>query len=357
MHRNRRYTICTAATMLAGTTLPNAWAEPAETAEAIGLPPDLMNNVLVRIKLDDSSVCGFIANMGGSTYALTNTNLIAGHHRFTVATLGGVELRPTKIELSTTRDIARIRVDSGSGLDIATHVADGDSVVLVDFAKPGTTFSARGGTVENTNDERFDTTAKFGKEHCGSPVVNAGTQVCGIASNIDYYKAKGNSWEGTERHFNYRIDGSQWFAPNWKQYDTQFGRPLRDADEFRRIIYGLAAGWMENLKSKIETKEDVGLEVHRWIKQHNSMVTNLGNKRKSAKGGGDPLAPIRKDFSDSCNALAGICSSKAKTLAFVSEQKNASPFTRNQFKMRSRELMQFVKFVHAFEKEKEYYRW
>jgi len=357
MHSSRRYFTCAATALLAGASAPRVWAEPGAAGASPVLPKDLMEGSLVRINLDNSSACGFVAKMDGATYVLTNTRLISGHSRFTISTLAGAELRPTGIELSTTRDIARIRVGSGSGLDIAANVADGDSVVLVDFAKPGTTFSARGGTVENTNDERFDITATFGKEHGGSPVVNTATKVCGIAANIDYFKAEGNSWVSTERHVNYRIAGTSWFAPNWRQYDKQFGRPLRDADEFRQIIYGLANQWMGDLKSPIETDADVDLDVQRWIKQHNGMVTNLGKKRKRNKGGGDPLAPIRKDFSDSCNALVDICTSKAKTLAFFGEQANASPFTVNQFKMRARELVQFAKFVRAFEKKNEYYRW
>ncbi|VGO16582.1 hypothetical protein PDESU_05173 [Pontiella desulfatans] len=358
MQLTRRQSTHALATLLAGSSAAKVLAKPAatETMVSFGLAPDLMNNVLVRIQLENSEVCGFIATMDGNHYVLTNTKLISGHDRFTLATLSGTELRPSRIELSTTRDLARIQVQSDKGLDIAAGVPNGTSVVLADFSSPGRNFAELGGTIENANEERFDVSAGLGPEHCGCPILTADAKVCGLVSNIDYYKDKGTSWGNTARLFSYRIEDSAWFAPNWKQYDKQFGRPLRDADEFREMIYGLATEWMGNLKSEIETDQDVGLDVQRWIKQHNGMVSNLGQKR-SKKGGSDPRAAFQKDFSDSCKALVDICSSKANTLSFVAEQKNASPFSSNQFKWRARELMQFVKFIKAFEEKNENYRW
>jgi hypothetical protein len=345
--------------MLACSSGLTALAKPAE-AEAMvasfGFDPDLMNNLLVRIQLEKDSVCGFIAKMDGKFHVLTNTQLISGHNRFTLSTLSGTALRPSRIELSTTRDIARIQIESEKGLGIASNVVDETTVSLVDFSSSGSSFSEIGGMVQSANKERFDISIPFSAKHCGSPVLNADMQVCGITSNIDYYKSTGATWGSTARHFVYKIEGTSWFSPNWKQYDKFFGKPLREADTFREQIYALAVAWMKNLKSRIETDEDVGLDVERWIKQHNGMVSNLGRKR-SSKGGSNPTKGFQKDFSDSCNALVDICSSKAKTLTFVSEQKNATPYIGNQFKWRARELMQFIKFVRAFEKSKDNYRW
>ncbi|WP_372809231.1 trypsin-like peptidase domain-containing protein [Pontiella sp.] len=346
-------------TLLAGASGLNAFASPADGGKgsSFGFDEEQMKNVLVNIDLEEGTVCGFIANMDGKPYVLTNTQLISGHHRFTLSTLSGTMLRPTRIELSATRDLARIQVESDAGLKLAAAVSDDTEVMLAGFTSSQSSYSETGGIVQNANEERFDITADFGKENCGSPILTAKMEVCGIASNIDYYTNSGISWGPATRNFIYRIEGDSWFSPNWKQYDTLFGKPLRDADSFRQQVYGLASNWMKNLKSRIETEEDVPLEVERWIKQHNGMVGNLEDKRGSKKKGTDPNKSFQKDFSDSCNALVDMCEAKARSLTFVAEQKNATPFTSNQFLWRSRELLLFVRVVRAFEESKSNMIW
>jgi len=336
----------------------STFATPEEAASmtSFGFDPDLLSSMLVRIQLEKTSVCGFIADIQGKKYVLTSTQLISGHNRFTLSTLSGIALRPSRIELSTTRDIARIQIESDAGLNLGSGIADDDQVVLADFAAPGSFFSEIGAAVQNASEERFDLTTPIKVEHCGSPVLNADMQVCGLPSKIDYFKSKNREWYSATRLFIYRIEGTSWFSPNWKQYDKSFGKPLRAADNFREQIYRLAGGWMKNLKSKIETEENVSLDVDRWIKQHNGMVSNLSKKRNT-KGSSDPKKAFRKDFSDSCNALGNICSAKAKNLQCISEQKGTTPFLKNQFLWRSRELLQFVKFVQAFEESNRHYNW
>jgi hypothetical protein len=328
----------------------------AEPNTTFGFDEDTLKNILVRIQLDDAAACGFIVNMEGKRYVMTCIQLISGHHRFSLTTEAGTPLKPMRIELSTDRDIVRIQVESDHGLDLAPGISDGEAVTLMDFPSTSTTHARLGGTTLNVKEERFDISATFGPEQCGSPILNANMQVCGIASDIDYFKNMGGSWERTARYFAYAVGGTSWFAPNWKQYDITYGRPLRDVDAFRRTVYGLASGWMKNLKSKIETDEDVGLELERWIKQHNGMVSKFSER--PSKGGKDDLNKfIQKDFNDSCNTLVDICSNKSRTIGFISEQKNISPFLSNQFRWRSLELKQFVAFIEAFEKSKESARW
>jgi hypothetical protein len=355
MNSTRRQAIRTQAsilTLLAGASGLKAFASPTDPGKGISFDEEQMKNLLVNIDLDEGSVCGFLANMDGNQYVLTNTQLISGHPRFTLSTLSGTMLRPSKIELSATRDLARIQVESDAGLNLATAVPDDTEIVLAGFNSSQSSYSEMGGIVQNATEERFDITSAFGKENCGSPVLTAKMEACGIASNIDYYTNTGLSWGPASRTFIYRIEGDSWFAPNWKQYDTLFGKPLRSADSFRQQVYGLAGNWMKNLKSRIETEEDLPLEVQRWIKQHNGMVSNLEDKRSSSKKGSDPNKSFRKDFSDSCSALVAMCEAKAKTLAFVAEQKNTTPFTSNEFMWRSRELMLFVRVIRAFEESK-----
>jgi hypothetical protein len=362
MKNSRRQAIKTQTalfTLMLSSAGPRTFGIPqdADSAKASGLDPERLQNTLVHVKLGSKTVCGFIAELDGKQYALTNTQHISGYSRFTLTTLAGQELRPTKIELSTTRDIARILIDSGQGLALSPAAEDDTPVVLPDFANGNSTAKEIDGVVKLASEERFDISAAFGREQCGSPILTADAEVCGIACYIDYYKIIDKQWASTTLHFASRIEGTDWFSPNWRKYDELYGKPLQEADAFRERIYRLANDWMDNLKAKIETDEDVSLDIQRWIRQHNSMVTNLGNKRGKKKGGGDPYASFRKDFSDSCSALIDICSAKAKTIAFLAEQKNTTPFLKNQFLRRSRELQLFVKFIRAFEELNANYRW
>ncbi len=103
--------------------------------------------------------------MDGKQYALTNTQLTSGHNRFTLTTVTGTPLRPTGIQLSTTKDIAR----SEHALNLAPSVANEELMTLVDYDGSTTKLIS---TVQNVSSGRFDISTLFSVENNGSPLLN-----------------------------------------------------------------------------------------------------------------------------------------------------------------------------------------
>ena len=195
MKNTRRETMKSQAVLLAillSSTGKNLQAQTTEdiVPTSFNLDPDLMNNTLVHIKLENTSVCGFLATMADKNYVLTNLQLILGHEHFTLTTLSGTTLLPISLELSTTRDIVRIHVETEKGLNLGSGVTNETPLVLADFSNLDGSVSELSGSVLNASEERFDLSTLFEIKHSGSPVLDANSNVCGITSHIDYYKVK-----------------------------------------------------------------------------------------------------------------------------------------------------------------------
>lgn len=317
----------------------------------------LSADVLVHVQAGDKNVCGFLANIDGKSYVVTNTSLVSGHDHLEFTTLSGTSLKPLKIELSMSRNIARFLVDAPSALATTSEVTEGQGISIVDYAGGGSAFFMMSGSVGKLYPGRFRPEALYEKKHCGSPVLK-GDKVCGIANVIDFYKLSGGAWGSSAMRTVYQLAGDKWFSPRWKQYNASHGKALRQIDEFREDVYTLTKTWVDHPKDKLEIEPGMGLDVQRWIKQHNGMVTQVERARSGGnKQGGDKFAAARKDFHDSCKALVAISSSKAKNLEFVSKDDKITPFLKNEFMWRSRELYKFAAYIRGYEKSMERYNW
>lgn len=313
-----------------------------------------LNDSLVRISGDATIGIGFIVNMDGHQYVVTNANVVSGHNKLSFKTLAGKPVQPKKIELSATRDLARFMVSDQKALELQP-VAENDSVAVLEYDR-SSKIKQHSGHCGGVGKDMIEVTALFDPQSNGSPLLNGELQVCGAANFMTYFKMQANNWEGTARRFAYRLDDAHWYAPNWKSYNKTYGKSLREVDEFRAALYEISNDWMHNPKRKIETDASLGLDFDRWVKQHNNMVSDLG-KKVSKNDGGAANRSMVKRFEVCCQALIKICESKAKNLTFLCEDKKITPYLKIQFTWRALELKKFCRNIEAHQKAHSKDRW
>ncbi len=314
-------------------------------------------DVLVRIDLGGKSIGGFVAELEGKTYVFTNAQLISGHDRFTISTLSGESVQLKKIELSATRDLARFLVDKRPSMAIDSAVTAGESISVYDYTTPGSVH-ALPGRVGKVYDGRFQVESGFSENHYGSPVTKENGSVCGIATLANFYMYASDDWNSSTIRTVYQLEGDTWYSPRWKKYNSTYGKTLRETDEFRSDIYEMAKQWMADPQQRQETKEDIkyGLDVERWLKQCNGLVTAIEDAASDVKNN-DRYRSVRKDFSDCCTALVDTCQHKARNLTFLAKDPKISPFLKKEFFWRAKELNTFTSYIRFHEKQTLDRRW
>lgn len=341
---SRRHFLGNNTILLAGLAGPLAVRAQDGTASI-----DSIKNSLVRISDEGLVGQGFILEMEDVSYIVTNASIISGHDRFEFQNLNGKSIRPLSIEISATRDLARFKVSGEPGLKLVSDLPENANVSVIEFGSSSNVCS-HSGAITGGSKDMIELSAAVGEECRGSPMLTGDMAAGGVATHLIYFKPNGEGWSGTPRHFAYRLDDASWYAPNWKAYNRTYGKNLRDIDEFRTILYQIADQWLRNPKKAIETDADLGLEFDRWLKQHNGMVTDLSGK--VAKGGRDAAnASAKKDFEDSCQMLYDLCDSKAKSLEFICNDRNITPYLQMQFKWRSLELLKFCHHIDEHRKK------
>lgn len=308
-------------------------------------------DMLVRIDLGGKVVSGFVAELKGKTYVFTNAQLISGHDRFTITTLSGESVQLKKIELSATRDLARFLVDKRPSMEIDSAVTAGESISVYDYTMPGSVHSLPG-RVAKVHEGRFQAESGFSVNHYGSPVTKENGSVCGIATLANFYMYSSDDWKSATIRTVYQLEGDTWYSPRWKKYNSTYGKTLRVTDDFRNDIYDMAKQWMADPQQHHEASEgiDYGLDVERWLKQCNGLVTAIEDATK-AKKNNDRYRSVRKDFSDCCTALVDICHNKARNLDFLAKDQKISPFLKKEFFWRAKELNTFASYIR-FQEEK-----
>jgi S1-C subfamily serine protease len=325
--------------------LPRRREDSSKTEKKPEFGFDEIKDFLVIVNCGDTVGSGFIADINGVRYIVTNQHVINGHETVTFTTAAGKVLRPKKVELSRNRDIARLQVSEPSGLKIASNIKMNDSVIVMGNSQGAGVITELKGVINGIGSDRIEVTAEFVQGNSGSPILNQDMEVCGIATYVQFYKEtkvdKGTRWEGMARRFAFRVENVSWAPVSWKTYNQTYGKNLLESDNFRYSLYEFINDWMENPDNKIIIS-DSSIELQRWAKQHNIMTSRISRQRSKGSATAHELKnanqTISKDLLDSTNALMTICEDKARYLRFMAEQSKTTKYLKTEFETRAEEL-------------------
>lgn len=294
---------------------------------------------LVVIEHNTAVGSGFVAKMNDQYYIFTNQHVIMGGEQIKFVTTSGVLLKPKKVELSATRDIARLLLDHTDGLEISDHLSAKIPVGVFGNSDGGGVATALYGTVTSISHDVIEVSADFVSGNSGSPVLNLDKEVIGIASYVQFStdkKSKDKDQPETiVRRYCYRLSDTHWWPINWKEYNKKYGTSYLQNNALIDEIFAVAEQWYEHPFRKLSDQDlpDPGLK--KWVKNHNHMINRI--ERMNEKGRATPHQlnninkQIRKDLIDSAGAFAEVCESRARQMRFFSKQKDLTEFLREEF--------------------------
>ena len=203
---------------------------------------------------------GFLCNMDGHTYAITNAHVLSDKIGVKLTSLSGTTFMAGASAVAVGHDIVKMEVAATpkafeiiSNLD--TNVKIGDAVIVLGNAEGGGVVRPTEGKIVGIGPDLVEVDAPFVKGNSGSPIIHTATgKVVGIATYLIERKVtpgeNGGVTLGTRR-FGYRLDNIQsWEAINWQIF-------FAEAAEVAQI---------ENLSEDfIKMSEDVNSGEHRFV--------------------------------------------------------------------------------------------
>ncbi|MCF7817743.1 MAG: serine protease [Kiritimatiellales bacterium] len=311
---------------------------------------------LVIIEHELGSGSGFLAKMDDKYYIITNQHVILGADQISFKTATGEQLRPIKVELSTTRDIVRLELATESGFALSESIEMGIPIGVFGNSDGGAVATELYGKTSGVGGDVIEVSADFVAGNSGSPVLNLDQQVIGIASYVKFSRKskmkEGTKFENKTRRFCYRLTGTQWQTVDWKLYNKKYGKLYRANEQLVDSIFEIIGQWYENPFKKVTVENHPDQELCRWSDAHNLMVNRI--TRLSDKGRASPHElnntnqQIRKDIGDSAGALSAVCTGRARQISLLASQRELTEFMRKEFESNASSLEYAAKAIDRF---------
>jgi hypothetical protein len=274
-----------------------------------------------------SAGSGFIAKMDGKSYLFTNQHVIFGTDRISFKTIEGKTLKPRGVELSQSRDIARLLLaDDVEGFEISEKVLMDAPIAIFGNSEGGGVATELYGKTTGIGADLVEVSAEFVSGNSGSPVLDRDQKVIGIASYVRFASTsritKGTRFENKTRRFCYRISGNEWVKVNWKSYNEKYGKAYVANEQFVNGVIHIFEQWGEDVKGTIELSASSSRRLENWVQSHNALIAakNRQGSRRSFLG----------KYVKSTKSLSHICTTKANQIRLFSKDRNLTDFLRNE---------------------------
>lgn len=285
-----------------------------------------IRNYLVIIEHENGMGSGFVAKMGEHYYIFTNQHVLFGAKKISFTSISGEKLRPKKVELSATRDIARLLLDTDEGLAVSDHIEMDAAIGVFGNSDGAGVATELYGKVNGIGGELLEVSADFVSGNSGSPVLNLDQEVIGIASYVSFsgnsLTKKGTKFENKTRRFCYRITGSRWIAVNWGKYNTKYGVPYSENEQLLRCLKTIYDEWDGEISDRVHLETGSDRRILSWSQAHNEITTKYRGQGK-----------FRSECSKSFANLGSLCKSESTvTKHFLSsEEKYLTDFLSDGF--------------------------
>lgn len=223
---------------------------------------------------NNGSGTGFLTEMRGSLFVVTNLHVLSGNDTFTVKTLSGKRLAPAGMFGAVGQDVAilRIRDDSAQpdGLDyqpdIHQFVNAGDEILVLGNSQGRGTVLETPGKVLGIGPEKLEIDNPIYPGNSGSPILHKPTgRVIGVVSYAEKISERDFVSEASRkddrsavksdvRYFGYRLDSVEsWERIDWNRFRTE-GKQLqsfhRDSLALVSFFFDDEGGHEENPRLK-----------------------------------------------------------------------------------------------------------
>jgi hypothetical protein len=193
-----------------------------------GLVKDYRNS-LVLITGATGAGSGFVANLGGTNYLVTNAHVAAEARGASLKSLDGTGLQAGPASVAVGHDIFRIQLAPGGKPFEVLPQADenasiGDEVVVLGNAEGAGVVNTIRGKIVGLGPNLVEVDAPFVPGNSGSPIIHLKTgKVVGVATYLMIKKydaaTKQAFREPVVRRFGYRLDSVKvWQPVDWREF-------------------------------------------------------------------------------------------------------------------------------------------
>ena len=228
---------------------PGAVATPAPVATPGAVAVDIQAEASDIVKTNRDNLVfvtgsagagsGFIANMDGATYLMTNAHVSAGISAADFKTLKGATIKGGAAAVAVGHDIFRMAMPAGGKAfevmqAVDENAAIGDDVVVLGNAEGSGVINTIMGKIVGIGPNLVEIDAQFVPGNSGSPIVHLKTgKVIGVATYLVIKKYDAATREKMAapvvRRFGYRLDSIKtWQAVDWRLF-------YAEADAMERI--------------------------------------------------------------------------------------------------------------------------
>lgn len=186
---------------------------------------DKVKNKLVVVQCEDSSGSGFVCDMDGKRYMVTNKHVIEGQARVVAIFSNGKELKLGKLEIAENADLVRFAVPTNQPALFVRELEPkmNESIFVFGNSDGGSVLTSLDGKVVGVGADKIEVTAKFVHGNSGSAVLDENGDVLGVATyaikNSDPKDwVKKDSRFGDVRRFALRIRNIKWVKTDLKAF-------------------------------------------------------------------------------------------------------------------------------------------
>lgn len=188
-------------------------------------------DAIVVITGDKSKGTGFIAEMRGQHFVVTNLHVLAGNKSISLRTANGMEMQPQAMFAAHRQDIALLKIDPApDALTIQENLTDeisvGMTVVCPGNSGGGEVVTDTKGKVRGIGPDLVEVDARFVRGNSGGPIIAVDTGnvigVCTYVVTLDLDELSERAGKADTRWFGYRIDSiTDWEQVNWMEFYRQ----------------------------------------------------------------------------------------------------------------------------------------
>ena len=203
--------------------------EQATPAPQIGF--NAVKDKLVIIECREASGSGFLLEMDGKTYLMSNEHVLRSSSAPRAKLLDGTPLNLGAFSVATDRDLARFEVNGCSikPFQISKVMPNvGDSVALYGNSLGGGVATESKGYIQGVGHHRIEANVEIVHGNSGSPLVATDGKVLGVAAFMKYNGDGGEDWtikntryDGNVRRFSIRFTNVEWKTIDRARYEEQ----------------------------------------------------------------------------------------------------------------------------------------
>jgi hypothetical protein len=146
-----------------------------------------LSEYMVIIQSDAGTGSGFICNINGINYIITNTHVMERSQRYDFKTVNHGLLKPVKLELADDRDLARIQIDNPDlpGLTLATaYPRINQPIKVYGNSQGASVITEISGKILGVGPSEIEVDAPFVSGNSGSPILSKENNILGVATYV-----------------------------------------------------------------------------------------------------------------------------------------------------------------------------